>query len=257
MKKFVFLTTFMILNTFAHKLCKENIIKDGQGFSWLNYCDENNNKILFYKDYSENWTFVTDLDNGSKKFGYRIEYFAQKCDEKGAEIDNFGNLWQSWCLANGNLIKFHTNKGNFIIDKETGEEQFGWRQVFYEKTGSLASFLQIHYTAECIELEGDNSGRFFPVDYSENYEKIEYEKDCFGNFLIDFETNERPLAFGKQKLVKTISLPLCQHDKIFEIDPSLLFFWAIEFKNSLPLIFVESDKFYFINPITGQRELKQ
>ena len=110
----------------------------------------------------------------------------------------------------------------------------------------------------CIELEGDTSGRYFPVDYDENYIKIQYQKDFLGNYILDPSLNERVTTQNLKRKKREEGLPLCKCENLFELDPSKAFYWIIEFKRELPVVFIEStETYYLINPSTGQRQAYQ
>lgn len=249
-----FLTVFV--NVHAYTLCSDSIVRDGKGFSWLNYCDLQGQKLKFFKDYSDRWTFVTDNEQGDSRYAYRIPYKAKKCSDKTMEADIKGDIWQSWCLDSGQKLEFEKKFGEFVVDQLIGEEVFQWRKPLYIRNPISKSFLQVKSEIECLELEGDTSGRYYPIELSENGEKIEFDKDRNGNFIIDPVSKSRYTSFVGSKKVRITGLPLCSCENLFEPDPSGEFYWIILFKNSLPLVFIESqDTYYYISPATGEREV--
>ena len=252
MFKSFLLTVILIVNISSYELCKNSIIRDGLGLSWLNYCTQNNTTVLFYKDYSKEWTYITDNNIGDPDYAYRVPYDSFPCNE--IEVDSNGNTWEAWCLFNGDKIEFEKKNGKFVIDKISGEEKFGWRRVVYTNT-PFSSFLEIKKDGrKCIELEGDTSGRYFPVEYDESEEKIHFEKDMLGNFIIDPVAKKRITAHTGKRIERQDLLPLCACENLFELDPSKEFYWVIEFKNSLPIVFIESQEtYYLISPTSGQR----
>lgn len=251
---FSFLTVFA--NAQLYFLCPDSITKDGQGFSWLNYCDNNGQKLQFYKEYSDSWTYVTDYDLGDSRYAFRIPYRGQKCSDDSMDVDSEGYAWTNWCLNTGQKLEFEQKNGKFVVDHYNGEEMYEWRRPVFHKNPVFKSFLQASTEIDCIELEGDTSGRFFPIEFEENGEKIQFEKDRNGNFIVDPVSKTRITSFLGKKRGLNKELPLCRCENLFEIDPSGEFYWIILFKDSLPIAFVESQEtYYFINPNTGQREV--
>lgn len=248
------LTALLIPCFSSYQLCGNKVIRDGKGLSWMNYCTNQGASMLFYKDYAEYWTFVTNQDIGDQNFAYRVPYDASLCN--GIDVDIDGYVWDNWCTFNGKQIKFQKSKGQFVIDKLAGEERFGWRKVLFENL-TFSSFLQI--TGEmkkCMELEGDTSGRYFPVEYDVEGERVKYEKNALGNFIIDLTDKSRVTRQTVKNLQKIGDLPLCACENLFEVDPSLAFYWIIEFTNDLPVVFLESpENYYLINPESGHRQI--
>lgn len=253
MLKILLLTVFQNIFAECFKLCDESIVKDSIGFSWLNYCNEDNSTVLFYKDYTKGWTFVTDKDDGISEYSYRIPYNALKCN--GFDVDTENYIWENWCVNDKKLTFFQEN-GKFVIDKISGEEKFGWRRPAYFKNKEYSSFLEMNSNSECIDLEGDISGRFFPVEYDERGEKVLFQKDILGNYIIDPINKQRISISSMKKIRRKENLPLCYCNNLFELDPSKEFYWVIEFNRELPIVFIDSlETYYFINPNTGLRQI--
>lgn len=237
-------------------LCKESVIKDGQGYAWLNYCDDLGRTVMFFKDYTKGWTFHTDYEAGVKEFAYRIPYLPITCNDGEPEIDDYGYAWETWCLSTGEKIEFQKTDNMFIIDKTGGDSIFSYRRALFSIKTHYSTFLQLETEdKDCMELEGDTSGRYFPVEYSFDNVKIVYQKDNRGNFILDPVSKTRITAFAGAKKQMNFGVPLCMSQNVFEIDPSQNFYWVIEFSYDFPVVFAESvDTYYFIDPETGKRK---
>jgi hypothetical protein len=246
-----FLTALNLASSYF--LCQDAVVRDGKGFSWLNYCDEGLQRLVFFKEFEDEWTFVTDYEAGIEEFAFRVLVQVDRCEGDLLDVDSDGHTWPAWCFESGRRLEFQVANGRFVVDVENGEEKFAWRRPVFNRETKFASFLQSKPEVQCVELEGDKSGRFFPVEYDEGGGKVEFDKDEKGNFVLDAGRKRVSRADGKiRERVK--GSPLCRCENLFEIDPSGEFYWIILLKDELPVVFVQAqDGFYFIDPDTGTR----